>query len=76
MPVVRAGEEASLPPPPATQGVSLPFGSVSAAAMQATDEVRLNSTGRTMTIVVPVKDGPNYIGDVEAQITSDDAILI
>jgi len=76
MPVVRAGEEASLPPPPATQGVSLPFGSVSAAAMQATDEVRLNSTGRTMTIVVPVKDGPNYVGDIEVQITSDDTILI
>ena len=47
-----------------------------ATAAPAPSDVRLNSTGRTMTIVVPVRDGANYIGDIDAQITSDDAILI
>lgn len=49
---------------------------ITAAALQAPAEVRLNSTGRTMTIVVPVRDGANYIGDIDAQITPDDTILI
>lgn len=47
-----------------------------AAAMQATGPMRLNSTGRTMTIVVAVKDGASYVGDVEARIAADDTIEI
>src|SRR3546814_1463361 len=39
-------------------------------------DLRLNRTGRTMTIVVPVKDGPRMLGDVDAQITPDDALLL
>ncbi|HEX7693918.1 MAG TPA: fimbria/pilus outer membrane usher protein [Sphingomonas sp.] len=39
-------------------------------------DVRLNSTGRTMTIVVSVKDGATYLGDADAQITPDDTILV
>lgn len=39
-------------------------------------EPRLNTTDRTMTIVVPLKDGANYLGDVDVQITPDDTILV
>lgn len=46
------------------------------AAQPATEEVRLNRTGRTMTIVIPLKDGANYIGDVDVQIRADDTALV
>ena len=44
--------------------------------MTAVPEMRLNSTGRTMAIVVPVKDGLNYLGDIDAQIAPDDTLLV
>jgi outer membrane usher protein len=69
-----AGADDNTPPAiPATIAGATP---VTMAALQAPSEVRLNSTGRTMTIVVPVRDGSNYIGDIDAQITSDDTILV
>ena len=43
---------------------------------RSAQDVRLNATGRTMTIVVAVKDGANYLGDADAQITADDTILV
>ncbi len=39
-------------------------------------DIRLNTTGRTMTIVVSLKDGTNALGDVDAQINPDDTILV
>lgn len=39
-------------------------------------DIRLNTTGRTMTIVVSVKEGTNALGDADAQIEPDDTILI
>ncbi len=39
-------------------------------------EVRLNRTDRTMAIVIPVKDGANYLGDIDVQIRPDDTTLI
>jgi outer membrane usher protein len=45
-------------------------------AKPASETVRLNTTGRTMTIVVSAKDGATYLGDVDAQIMPDDTILV
>lgn len=39
-------------------------------------DLRLNTTGRTMTIVVSVKDGANALGDADAQIAPDDTLLV
>lgn len=57
--------------PPATRAES-----PAPAAPQAPKEIKLNGTGRTMTIVAPVRDGVNYIGDIDVQINADDGILI
>jgi outer membrane usher protein len=42
----------------------------------AAEEVRLNRTGRTMTIVAPLKDGANNLGDVDLQIRPDDSVVV
>lgn len=73
-----------MPPPSDNPAPRQPAGG--AAAPQAapatgqppapSQDFRLNTTGRTMTIVVAVKDGTNALGDADAQITPDDTILL
>jgi outer membrane usher protein len=62
---------ASAPAPGTAEPAAVP-----ATTPPATEEVRLNRTGRTMTIVLPLKDGANYLGDVDAQIRPDDTVLV
>jgi outer membrane usher protein len=76
----RAWEQAE---PAASSGADDPAAPPSAAPAPpspnpapAPAEVRLNRTGRTMTIVVPAKDGPRMLGDVDVQIAPDDTILV
>jgi outer membrane usher protein len=61
---------------PAPTGQTTPPAVSAATAQPAAEEVRLNRTGRTMTIVIPLKDGPNYLGDVDVQVRPDDTVLI
>jgi outer membrane usher protein len=42
----------------------------------AAENIRLNTTGRTMSIVVSVKEGAATLGDADAQIQADDTILV
>jgi outer membrane usher protein len=78
---VRFQEEAargdSPPPPTGTGPLDDPAPARPAPAAPATSaEPRLNTTNRSMAIVVPLKDGNNYLGDVDIQITPDDSILV
>ena len=45
-------------------------------ATQDPDGPRLNTTGRTMTIVAPLKDSELFLGEVEVQIAPDDSIQV
>ena len=47
-----------------------------APAAQDPSAPRLNPTGRTMTIVAPLKDREIFLGDVEMQIAADDSIQV
>lgn len=47
-----------------------------APAAQDPSAPRLNPTGRTMTIVTPLKDREIFLGDVEIQIAADDTIQV
>ena len=49
-----------------------PAGNVPAAA--PAQAVRINPTGRTISLTVPSKDGANYIGDIPVTINPDDTI--
>jgi outer membrane usher protein len=63
--------------PPAGTPPASPLPTPAAAqAVPAADEIKLNKTGRTMTIVVSLKDGQRVLGDVDAQITPDDTLLV
>ncbi len=62
--------------PAATDGAAPAAAIPPSATPDPAAEPRLNTTDRTMTIVVPLKDGANYLGDVDIQITPDDAILV
>src|SRR3546814_14542540 len=74
--VLDQAEEVPAPTTAASPAPEPPQQAAPAAAPPPADEPRLNRTGRTMTIVVPVKDGPRVLGDVDAQITPDDALLL
>ncbi|MBB5706119.1 fimbrial biogenesis outer membrane usher protein [Sphingopyxis panaciterrulae] len=74
--VLDQAEEVPAPTTAASPAPEPPQQAAPAAAPPPADEPRLNRTGRTMTIVVPVKDGPRMLGDVDAQITPDDALLL
>lgn len=51
-----------------------PVGVVQPYANPATPGVRYNSTGRVITLTVPLKDGANYLGDVPLTIQPDDTL--
>lgn len=69
------GNQSQLTQPSSTGGDTKPAVPQTQALPPAQD-IKLNTTGRTMTIVVAVKDGANYLGDADAQITADDKILV
>src|SRR5690606_21342423 len=61
---VTAGREVPRPTP-----VPVPPAAPAAVTPSAPpQDIRLNTTGRTMSIVVQVKDGETYLGDADAQI--------
>ena len=68
----QPGDPEPAAPAPVTPATQQP----AATPTTPVPELRLNRTNRTMTIVVPVKDGANYLGDVDAQIRPDDTVLI
>src|SRR3546814_17357420 len=74
--VLDQAEEVPAPTTAASPAPEPPQQAAPAAAPPPADEPRLNRTGRTMTIVVPVKDGPRMLGDVDAQLTPEDAPLL
>lgn len=45
-----------------------------ASQVAATQAVRLNPTGKAISLIVPGKDGKNYLGDIPVTINSDDTI--
>lgn len=51
-----------------------PISVVQPYANPATPGVRYNSTGRVITLTVPLKDGANYLGDVPLTIQPDDTL--
>jgi len=53
-----------------------PAAAAPGGAEPAAPDVRLNRTNRTMTIVVPLKDGPNNLGDIDILIRPDDTALV
>lgn len=59
-------------PAPGGSGAPAPI----PAVMQSVAPQRLNPTGRTMTIVSPLKDREVFLGDVEIQITADDTVEV
>ncbi len=59
-------------PAPGGSGVPAPVPTV----LQSVGPQRLNPTGRTMTIVGPLKDREVFLGDVEINITADDAVEV
>jgi outer membrane usher protein len=47
-----------------------------AAAQQGERSVRLNSSGRTIVVSAPLKDGAFYLGDIELSIDASDRIAV
>ena len=74
------GSPSAAASPGGTGKPSAPAGNPNSAPQQppspqttpAPKDVRLNTTGRTMTIVVSLKEGASYLGDVDAQINADE----
>lgn len=60
-------------PAPGGAGAPAP---IPPATVQDPAAPRLNPTGRTMTIVAPLKDREVFLGDVEMQIGADDSIQV
>lgn len=60
-------------PAPGSAGAPAPIPST---LVQDAPTPRLNPTGRTMTIVAPLKDREIFLGDVEMQIDADDAVQV
>jgi outer membrane usher protein len=77
VPAAGAQAQAAQAPPPVAAAPAAPAASAPVATPAGSaPEVRLNRTGRTMTIVVPLKDGANSLGDVDLQIRPDDSALV
>lgn len=68
-------QEIPTPELPAPGGLGAPA-PVPADLVQQTPGTRLNPTGRTMTIVVPLEDREVFLGDVEMQIGADDSVQV
>lgn len=68
------GQEIPTPemPAPGGSGAPAPIPPV----LQSVTSQRLNPTGRTMTIVSPLKDREIFLGDVEINISADDAVEV
>ncbi|MBN8551625.1 MAG: fimbrial biogenesis outer membrane usher protein [Caulobacterales bacterium] len=61
---------------PETERTASTLRFVSPAALAAQVTPQLNTSGQTLTIVVPLKDGEVYLGDVEVRVAPDDSIEV
>ncbi|MGZ9113606.1 MAG: fimbria/pilus outer membrane usher protein [Brevundimonas sp.] len=68
-------QEIPTPMTPAPGGAGVPA-AIPAPAAQDPTAPRLNPSGRTITIVAPLKDREIFLGDVELQIGPDDSIQL
>jgi len=47
---------------------------IDGATLAADGSARLNTTGKTVTLTVPAKDGPRYLGDILLTVSPDDRV--
>lgn len=64
-----------MPPPPGPDAAAA-AGQGAAPAGPSVEHQRINPTRRTLRFIVPLTDGPTYLGDVDLAVSPDDALSV